>query len=135
MRIKHGFTLIELMISVAIVAILAAIAIPAFTEQMRKSRRSEALQGLSDLQLRQEKWRSNRANYLGTDSTAADKTAFGAMPSSDYYTLTITSAAAPATYSLSAAPKGAQTDDKCGTYTVTYSNGSVSKSPTTSGCW
>ncbi|MBK5937990.1 hypothetical protein CCR96_01580 [Halochromatium roseum] len=58
-----GFTLIELMIAVAIVGILAAIAYPSYLDYVRKSRRSDALSALSSTQLAQEKWRANNIAY------------------------------------------------------------------------
>jgi type IV pilus assembly protein PilE len=66
----HGFTLIELMIAVVIAAIIAAIAIPAFTDAVRKSRRSDAFAALSTVQQAQERWRSNNANYAPLANTA-----------------------------------------------------------------
>jgi type IV pilus assembly protein PilA len=48
-RIKGGFTLIELMIVVAIIGILAAVAIPAFMKYMRKSKTTEATQGVKKI--------------------------------------------------------------------------------------
>lgn len=122
---KHfrGFTLIELMVTIAIVAILAAIALPTFTEQVHKSRRSEALQGLTELQLRQERWRSNHATY--SDGTGA----FGSMPSSNNYTFAVTNGSNTATaYTVTATPTGAQSGDRCGTYSFAMSNGVVTKS-------
>ena len=55
MKRHAGFTLIELLVTIAIVGIIAAIALPMFGEQMAKSRRSEAISTLADLQLRQER--------------------------------------------------------------------------------
>jgi prepilin-type N-terminal cleavage/methylation domain-containing protein len=70
MRTKHararteGFSLIELMIVVAITGILAAIAIPTFTDYINKSRTSEATSFLGVIKLRQEAFRSEFGQYL-----------------------------------------------------------------------
>lgn len=69
-RRSAGFTLIELMIAVVVIAILAAIAIPAFTDAVRKSRRSDAFAALSTLQQAQERWRSNNQEYAELANTA-----------------------------------------------------------------
>src|SRR6185436_15605068 len=66
MKRVRGFTLLELMIVVVIIAILAGVALSSYQKQVRKSRRAEAKQGVTDISLREEKWRSNNANYLGT---------------------------------------------------------------------
>ena len=58
-----GFTLVELMIAVVIVALLASIALPSFMDSIRKSRRSEAFAALSAVQQAQERWRGNQGSY------------------------------------------------------------------------
>ena len=58
-----GFTLIELMIAVVVVAILAAIAIPSYLDSVRKSRRSDAYTALTAVQQAQERWRANNPSY------------------------------------------------------------------------
>lgn len=63
LRRLQGFTLIELMIAVAIVAVLASVAYPAYQDSIRKGRRAEAFTALSTLQQAQERWRSNNASY------------------------------------------------------------------------
>ena len=63
---KRGFTLIELMIAVAIVAILAAVAMPSFLDSIRKGRRSEAFAAISAVQQSQERWRGNNSTYSAT---------------------------------------------------------------------
>lgn len=70
-RTSQGFTLIELMIAVAIVAVLASIAYPAYQDSVRKGRRAEAFTALSTLQQAQERWRSNNASYTTTLANTA----------------------------------------------------------------
>jgi type IV pilus assembly protein PilE len=73
-----GFTLIELMIVVLVVAVLAAIALPMYTEHVRKGKRAEAAQALGDLQLRQASWRADNPTYGNTTgATAAAGNLFG----------------------------------------------------------
>lgn len=74
-RTAQGFTLIELMIAVAIVAVLASIAYPAYQDSIRKGRRAEAFTALSMLQQAQERWRSNNASYTSTLVNTAASTA------------------------------------------------------------
>lgn len=67
-----GFTLIEAMIAVAVVALLAAVALPSFQDAIRKSRRSDAFQALSTVQQAQERWRGNHAAYAASLTNAVD---------------------------------------------------------------
>lgn len=133
-RVK-GFTLIELMTVVLVVAVLASLALSAYTKQIRKSRRAEAKQVLAEVSLRQEKWRSNHTMYLGNDSDAADITAFGAIPAGTYYDITITTDEGATAYTATAAPKGDQLKDTCGTLSWAMSLGVVTKTADASDCW
>jgi type IV pilus assembly protein PilE len=143
-HIARGFTLIELMVVVAIIAIIAAIAIPSYSAQVRKSRRADAVNGLGDLQLRQERWRAENPSYATTAQ-------LGAMPSSSYYTFsTATSTGNCATtgtpactastcYTLTADTTGSQTadDGSCATMSISSKCGIVTKASTPAGstCW
>lgn len=68
-RLLGGFTLIELMITVAILGIIGAIALPTFFDAIRKSRRTDAFTALSAVQQAQERWRANNPTY--TDQLTA----------------------------------------------------------------
>lgn len=135
MKKSFGFTLIELMIVVAVVAILAGLAFGAYNKQVRKSRRAEAKQVLSDLALRQEKWRSNNAAYFGTDSSVAEIASFGTTGTSSYYTIAVTSTESATAHTATATPTGDQVKDSCGTLGISMAAGTLSKTPTTAGCW
>jgi type IV pilus assembly protein PilE len=137
---RKGFTLIELMITVAIVAILAAIAIPSYQNQIRKSRRTSAKTALLDLSGREEKYYATNNNYPASLSSVGYSTvdATGALQvpnntNEDYYSVTITLNTPPATgYTATATPVGDQQNDSCGTYTLTDLG---VQSATSTGCW
>lgn len=128
-RDSRGFTLIELMIVVAVVAILAAIALPAFNEQMRKGRRAEAIATLQGAQLRLERWRTDNANFA---MPAATVTAL--LPNTAFYRFTLETPNANS-YTLTAAPQGGQANDICSTLRITNTDGTITKTPTGSNCW
>lgn len=60
---KAGFTLIELMVTIVVAAILIAIAVPSYTVQTRKARRTEAKTALLDLAAREERYNSTNSVY------------------------------------------------------------------------
>jgi type IV pilus assembly protein PilE len=60
---QRGFTLIELMITVAIVAILAAVALPAYGDYVRRGQLPEAFAGMSDLRVKMEQYYQDNRNY------------------------------------------------------------------------
>jgi len=68
---RRGFTLIELMIAVAVVGILMAIAYPSFMDQVRKSRRADAVTALTAVQQAQERWRANRPGFADNSQLTA----------------------------------------------------------------
>ena len=72
-----GFTLIELMIVVGIVAILLALAYPSYAQYVRKAKRGDAQQLLMNWSINQEIWRSNNITYAGEGALPAPNDADG----------------------------------------------------------
>lgn len=107
---QFGFTLIEVMITVAIIGILAAIAYPSYTEYVLRGNRSEGLALLSEAAARQERYFAQ--NYTYANTVAELK--MNAESSNKLYTLNITGNSN--SYSLTVVPQNQQTKDtKCGT--------------------
>jgi type IV pilus assembly protein PilE len=129
-RPQRGFTLIELMITVAIVGILAAIAYPSYTNYVKRGYRSEAIAQLNDAAARMERFYAQNNRYdVGTDLT---KIGAIAASTTGKYSLTVTSDST--SYTLTSAPQGTQASDTCGTYTLNQA-GAKTPDPSTTTCW
>ncbi|WP_422012586.1 type IV pilin protein [Roseateles sp.] len=116
---SRGFTLIELMIVVAIVAILAAVALPQYKDYVTRGRIPDATSGLSTRQVQIEQYFQDNRTYAGATACATDST------SSKYFTFTCSATASA--YTLTATGSGAMTGFA---YSV---NQSGSKSSTVTG--
>jgi type IV pilus assembly protein PilE len=141
-----GFTLIELMVTVLVGAILASIAIPAYQSQIRKSRRTEAKNAVLDMATREERYMSVQNKYSSTPTDVGYTGANFPIASigSGYYSLTVvspdTSQATSTSYLITATAIGQQLKDTpCKTFSVNQLGQQTATDSTgtavTTGCW
>lgn len=133
----HGFTLVELMVVVTLIAILAAIAVPAYQDFVRKARRADAKRDLTAVQLAQERWRANNVAYT-TTLVGTPGLNWHVTTTEGYYTLDIIDAdTGPTTYTITATPVPgkSQANDSCGTFAVNESGPDTTGSYAKAECW
>lgn len=137
MKAQKGFTLIELMVAVAIVGILAAIAYPSYTNYLLKGRRASAQAHLMDIAQRQQQY------LLDARAYAPDLPTLNVTTPSDvsaYYSpitiVAVNTAGVPPSFTITATPKAgtAQVNDQCGTLGID-NTGNKTVSTGVAGCW
>ena len=145
-RSRNGFSLVELMIVVAIAGILAAVAIPAYESTIRHSRESSAKSALLDLARREETFYSINNYYttematLGYANVTGNSIQIPNSTTENYYTVTIEPAESGTTassYTATATPVtgSSQASDSCGTYQIDYLGNQTNNPSTATGCW
>jgi type IV pilus assembly protein PilE len=143
---KNGFTLVELMITVTVVAILAMIAIPSYTQYIRRGNRTDATKTLTLDAQALERCYSQSFSYVPCVGVPAAGVATTSVEGK--YTVTIsipdTSAGAPPapapSYLITAVPVGSQIGDTdCATFTLNTTNTQYAQTsaavPNTQVCW
>ena len=139
-----GFTLIELMVTIAIVGILAAIAYPAYRAQVLRAQRTDATAALLRVAAAQERYYLQNNSYAATANiTTSPPTGLG-IPGTDrrYYTLTIESTDLATAFTAVAVPAAGSPqlrDTNCARFTLTEGQlrGATKSSGTdnTTTCW
>lgn len=115
----QGFTLIELMMAILIMAILATIAYPYYVSFLLKSRRSDAIATLAQDQITLERCYSQNFSY---NAACGSLPAFPQRSAQGFYSITLTNLG-PTSYTLKATPIGSQTEDTtCASMTVDQAN-------------
>ncbi len=124
---RSGFTLVELMIALAVMAILAALAWPALREAVQKSRRADGMSALANIMQAQERWRANNPSY---QPTLAELPSAQASTSPDkHYTLSMVQGTVDATsYTARATVRDGSPqhdDSRCQALQVEVASGSI----------
>lgn len=147
-NVARGFTLVELMIGVAIIGILAGIAYPSYMKQVQKSNRSDAKVALNDVAQRLQRCFTARGIYNPVDGVCSVVDAVqapgGIVSTEGFYSVGIADAAdlGAATYLLTATPVAGgrqDSDDDCDRFTLNqlgvraaFTSGNVDN---TDNCW
>lgn len=136
-----GFSLIELVIVVAIVGILSAIAYPSYLQSITKSRRAAAEACLANFATHMERFYTTNMRYTEADGSAPDLPALdcaSAQGTGEHYTYAFNAAPTVSTFVLQAQPKGTQAtrDAGCGTLTLNHAGTrNVTGSYGVDNCW
>lgn len=128
--VSRGFTLLELLIGLAILGIIASLALPSFFGQIRQARRADAVDAAALVQQAQERWRASNPAYATTLAALA----VGSSSGSGHYTLALSGATATGfTLTLTAASSSQSRDSGCTSMTVTVVGGVATQAP--AACW
>lgn len=112
MTSSRGFTLIELMMVIAILAIITAIAIPAYNDQVEKTRRADATASLLNAAQQLERCFTRNNTYSG----CLDESGFDSQDG--FYSISVSTSAT--TYDLTATGQGPQAGEPCSPFALDH---------------
>ena len=128
-RIAQGFTLVEVLVTVAIIGIVTAVALPSYSAHVMRGRVSEAFGALGGVQINAEQFWSNSRTYIGFDGAAA---AGGRMPGNTTNFTYALSNATVSTYTVTATGIGPATGF---VYTINQSGAKATTGVPATGGW
>ncbi len=134
MKLSKGFTLIEVMVTVAIVAILAAVALPSYTGYVTRGKTAEATSGLANLRVKMEQYFQDNRTYDGYVDSNCKLTSGVSAIEAKYFSYACTSAATTFTITASGLSGQGMSDYE---YTINQAGVKTSKAggTTGTGCW
>ena len=133
----RGFTLLELMIVVVVIAILATLAFYNYSRYAFRAHRADGQSLAQNIAAAEERYYTNFNQYTSS-ITAAAPTGLGLSINSErgYYSAGVTLGTGNQTYTLTATPQGAQTNDACGNLTLDNTGVKAFGGAETNGhCW
>jgi type IV pilus assembly protein PilE len=117
-RVTRGFTLIEMLIVIAIIGILAAIAYPSYTQYVERARRKDAVAVMLEATQFVERFYTERRTYVGAGAALPSPLTVAPREGKTFYAVSVASEAAT-TFTVSATPSTGYTPVKCGSLSVT----------------
>ena len=136
-----GFSLIELMVVLVVLAIVVTVAVPTYTYEMQKSRRTEARTAVLDLAGREEKYFSTNNSYTD-DPTLLGYAPLGSgavfpQPTGNYYQIAVPAATAT-TFLITATPSPGSpqnNDAQCTSFSVDQTGNQTATGALGNACW